>query len=234
MKDITVIIPTFNERDHISKSITIFFKNLHKLKLDPEVIIIDDSTDNTYEELRKVQSNYKNLKIIRRRNRTGVGSAIRRGIQVSTKKYIILHMADAPNDTKYFPAIIENLKHHDLVQTSRFFPGCRMVGYPFKKKVGNWLCNNFIKISFNEYSLKDFSSLFKGFNVSKIKKLNLSANEFDLGLEITLKSMRMKYKIIEVPVNWHQRKEGSSKLNLSKFAKNYFYRVIKIWLTYWP
>jgi len=84
-----------------------------------------------------------------------------------------------------------------------------------------------------EFKLKDFSSLFKGFNTDRIRKLNLSANEFDLGLEIALKSMRKKYRITEVPVDWEEREKGESKLKLSRYARHYFTRVIGTWLTYW-
>jgi dolichol-phosphate mannosyltransferase len=142
-------------------------------------------------------------------------------------------MADAPYDTKYFPVILKKLREgYDIVQTSRFFKSSKIVGYPFKKKVCNWLCNNFIKIAFCEFRLKDFSSLFKGFNKKRIELLNLTANEFDLGLEIVLKAMRNKYSIVEVPVDWKERELGESKLKLSKYAKHYFMRVMKIWLSY--
>ena len=103
---------------------------------------------------------------------------------------------------------------------------------PLKKRIASWLCNNFIKVAFLEFKLKDFSSLFKGFNKKRIKALNFESNEFDLGLELVLKAMRKKYKIAEVPVDWFEREQGESKLKLSKFAKHYLNRAKKIWLNY--
>ncbi len=233
MVDFTVIIPTFNESSHIEKTMHRTYENLNKLKLNPEILVIDDSNDNTHEILRKLLKKYKTLKIIHRKNKTGVGSAIRLGIEKAKHPYVIVHMADAPDDTKYFSGIINKFeKGYDVVQTSRFFPGCKMRGYPLKKRIGNWLCNNFVRVVFLRFDLKDFSSLFKGFNKKKIIKLNLESNEFDLGLEIVLKSIRKKYKITEVPVDWYERDAGESKLKLFKYAKYYFLRVIKIWLTY--
>jgi len=81
-----------------------------------------------------------------------------------------------------------------------------------------------------EFKIKDFSSLFKGFNKEKIEALNLEANEFDLSLEIILKAMKKKYKITEVPADWVERESGESKLKLSRYAPGYFKRVMKIWL----
>ena len=234
MKKLTIVIPVFNEEKGIEDSIHRMFSNLKKLNLNPEVLCVDDSIDKTYEILRRLEKTYNDLKVIHRTQRSGVGSAIRLGIEKAKGESIIVFMADAPEDVKYFPSIIKKLEEgHDLVQTSRFFKECKMVGYPFKKRIFNWLCNNSIKVAFFESKLKDFSSLFKAFNKKKINGLKLSADEFDLGLEIVLKSIRKNYSIVEVPVNWVEREKGESKLKLSRYAKYYFTRTLKIWLTYW-
>ncbi|MBR9699237.1 glycosyltransferase [Candidatus Woesearchaeota archaeon] len=226
----SIVIPTFNEEKHIKGTLERIYSNLKRHKLQAEIIIVDDSTDSTPKIIRSL--NLKDLTLIYRKKARGVGSAIREGISKAKEEYIIVLMADAPDDVKYLPSMLKRLEQgYDLVQTSRFFKGCKMEGYPAKKRVCNWLCNSFIRVSFLEFRLKDFSSLFKGFNRKKIQDLNLTANEFDLGLEIVLKAMKRRYKIIEVPVNWKERETGESKLKLSKYAKNYFYRVMKIWLS---
>lgn len=231
MENFTLVIPTFNEEEQIRNTIEGMYSNLKKLNLEPEVIIIDDSKDKTPDILTELKKEFTQMKVIHRTSSRGVGSAIRLGIQRATKENVIVFMGDAPDDTKYFPAILDKLsKGYDVVQTSRFFKGCKIVGYPKKKRIGNWLCNNFIKLVFFEFRLKDFSSLFKAFNRKKILELNLEANEFDLGLEIVLKSMKRKYKIIEVPVDWVEREEGKSKLKLSRYSKHYINRIFKVWL----
>ncbi len=231
MVEFTVVIPTLNEEEQIEKTVHGTFANLKKLKLNPEVIIVDDSEDKTYDILKKLMKQYKDLKVIHRDMKKGIGSATRLGIERAKGKYIIVFMGDAPEDTKYFPAMLEKLRQgYDIAQTSRFLKGCKMIRYPFKKRVCNWLCNNFIKIAFLEFKIKDFSSLFKSFRKDKIESLNLEANEFDLSLEIILKAMRKKYKVAEVPVDWVERESGKSKLKLSRYAPDYFKRVMKIWL----
>ncbi|GAF76793.1 unnamed protein product, partial [marine sediment metagenome] len=201
--------------------------------IDFEVLVVDDSTDQTYSILKKLMKKYKNLNVVHRTNEKGVGSATRLGIKKSKGKYIITFMADSKDDAKYFPIMLEKLqKGYDVVQTSRFFKGCKIIGYKKKKKICNWLCNTFIRILFLEFKLRDFSSLFKGFDKEKINTLNLNANEFDLGLEIVLKAMKKKMKIIEIPVDWIEREQGHSKLKLSRYAKHYFKRVMGIWWNY--
>jgi len=233
MAGFTVLMPTFNEAQHIERTLRQVFSNLKKLKLHPEVLVVDDSTDETPKILEKLSHKFSTLRYIHRKSGKGVGSAIREGIHEATSEFIIIYMADAPNDTKYFPSILKKLREgNDIVQTSRFIESSKMVGYPLKKRISNWICNRFINVIFWESELKDFSSLFKGFKKTKILELKLESNYFDLGLEIALKGIRKHYRIVEVPVNWFEREMGESKLKLSRYAKDYALRIFKIWFFY--
>ena len=70
---------------------------------------------------------YPTLRLIHRKGKSGVGSAIRLGIEKASHNHVIVFMADAPNDVKYFPSILEKLeKGYDIVQTSRFLKGCKI------------------------------------------------------------------------------------------------------------
>ena len=232
MVEFTVVIPTFNEEKHIAKTMRSILNNLFDLNLHPEVIVVDDSTDSTADILKGVQGQFPVLRVIHRKNATGVGSAIRLGIEKAKGKYIIVYMADAPDDIKYFPVILSKLRQgYDIVQTSRFFRQSRIEGYPFRKRVCNWACNTFINLAFLEFKLRDFSSLFKAFSRKRVLGLKLEATKFDLGLEIVLKAMKKNYRIVEVPVDWKEREAGESKLKLSRYAKDYFFRVVGIWLS---
>lgn len=235
MRELSVIIPTYNEKEIIEDSITRIFSNLLKYKINNvEVLIVDDSKDGTEKILEKISRSYKNLKIIHRQKSKGVGSAIREGIAQSSGKFGIVFMSDAPDDIKYIPSILEKLrKGYDFVHTSRFMKGSKIEGYPFIKTLANRLANYSVRVVFLRFDLKDFTSLFKGFKMDKVKELKLEANEFDIGLEIALKAIRRGYKIIEVPVNWKEREAGNSKLRLSKQAPQYAKRILKLFFTYW-
>ncbi len=234
-RELSIIIPTYNEKDIIEDSINRIFSNLGKYNLkDVEVVVVDDSKDGTEKILKNLSKKYNNLKIINRQKSKGVGSAIRDGIIKSSGKFGIIFMSDAPDDIKYIPSMLDKLKQgNDFVHTSRFMKGSRIEGYPFIKTLANRLANYSVRFAFLRFDLKDFTSLFKGFSIDKIKNLNLEANEFDIGLEIALKSIRKGYKIVEVPVNWKEREAGKSKLKLSKQAPQYAKRILKLFFTYW-
>ena len=233
--EFTFVIPTFNEQDVIIKTLEDLNNCLEENNVTAEIIIIDDSNDKTIEILEILKNKYKNLIIIHRDKGNGVGSAIRLGLNKSKGRYSIIYMADyTSEDLKRFPEMVQKFREgYDIVQTSRFMKGMTIKGYPLKKTIANRVCNYFVRIAFLRFDLKDYTSLYKAIRTDKINKLKLESDHFDLGTEIVLKAIRKKYKIIEVPVSWEERKGGESKLKLSKFALKYFKRVMKIWLTYY-
>ncbi len=235
MRELLIIIPTFNEKEIIKGSIIRIFSNFKKYNIkNVEVIVVDDSKDGTEKILEKISRQYKNLKVIHRQKSNGVGSAIREGIRNSSGKYGIIFMSDAPDDIKYVPSMLEKLrKGYDFVHTSRFMKGSKIEGYPFIKTLANRIANYSVRVAFLRFDLKDFTSLFKGFRIEKVNELKLEANEFDIGLEIALKAIRKGCKIVEVPVNWKEREAGKSKLKLSKQAPAYAKRILKLFFGYW-
>lgn len=232
--ELSLVIPTYNEKEHIRETILRMLENLGKAGIEAELVVVDDSRDGTELILNGLAKSHRSIKVIQRVNERGVGSAIREGIGSASGKYVIVFMADAPDDIKYVPSILEKLRAgYQLVHTSRFMKGSVIVGYPLMKTIGNRLVNFGVRVMFLRPGLKDFTSLFKGFDREAILKLGLEANEFDVGIEIALKSIRKGYKIVEVPVSWYERVAGSSKLKLSKQGPMFVKRILKIWFTYW-
>lgn len=233
--ELSIIIPTYNEKEIIRDSITRIFANLKKFNVkDFEIIVVDDSKDGTERELYELSKAYTHIKFVHRQNSRGVGSAIKDGISQASGEFGIIFMSDAPEDIKYVPAILKKLRAgYDFVHTSRFMKDSKIEGYPLIKTLANRLANYSVRAAFLRFDLKDFTSLFKGFKVNKIKELHLEANEFDIGLEMALKAIRKNYRITEVPVNWKEREAGKSKLRLSKQAPQYAKRILKLFFTYW-
>jgi dolichol-phosphate mannosyltransferase len=233
-RELSLVIPTYNEKDSIKDVMERIFSNLKRYRVEAEVLVVDDSKDGTDRILAGLARSNKNLKVIHRENKRGVGSAIRLGLEKASGKYAVVFMSDAPDDIKYIPPILEKLRQgYALVQTSRFMKGSEIIGYPFIKTVANRIANLFVRIAFLRFDLKDFTSLFKGVNRKLVGRLGLEADQFDVGLEISMKSIRKGYRITEVPVSWKEREVGKSKLSLRKQAPHFIKRVLKVWLFYW-
>ena len=95
--DLTIIIPVKNEENNI---LNIVDSINSKIKVDYEILFIDDfSTDNTKNVVKKFSSKKKFVKIFSNKKK-GLGSAISLGILKSTNKYLAIFMADMSDDPK--------------------------------------------------------------------------------------------------------------------------------------
>ena len=103
MKNVSIIIPAFNEEKTIKKLLNkILSIDLSNINFTKEIIIVDDgSTDKTAE----ICSGYKNIKLIKQNN-MGKGSAVQKGILHSSGDYILVQDADMEYDPFYYHKLL--------------------------------------------------------------------------------------------------------------------------------
>jgi len=108
-KDVTVIIPAYNE----SKSIKMTLEEVRNFDAlsDIDIIVIDDgSKDNTFEQA----STIAGVKVIRHPNNKGYGSAISTGTRHVTTKYVAWYDADAQHRPEDLYGIIREINNKNL------------------------------------------------------------------------------------------------------------------------
>ncbi len=80
---LSVIIPTYNERENVGPLLTRLSRVMEKVNMNSEVIIVDDdSLDRTWEVAREFDR-IPNLRVIRRLGRGGLSSAILEGLRAA-------------------------------------------------------------------------------------------------------------------------------------------------------
>jgi dolichol-phosphate mannosyltransferase len=231
--ELSVIIPTRNESESIVQVIRSTSGKLLSIARSSEIIVVYDSTDRTTHILYELAQTIRFLRVLHRTYATGVGSAIRLGLEKARGRYAIILMGDMPEDVKYILPMFQKLENgYQVVSASRFLPGCRFVGYPITKRVANLLCNLVMKTAFFRSDLRDFTTLLKGCDLEAIRELGLEANGFDLGAEMTMKAIRRGLRTAEIPADQFKRKAGLSKLSLSRQARLYAQRFVAVWLFY--
>ena len=95
---ISVIIPTYNEKNNVPKLITLIKKNLQNIKKKELIIVDDDSPDGTFEFCRKKFFKFKDIKIYRRIKEKGLAKSILYGIRKSKGEIVIVMDADLTHD----------------------------------------------------------------------------------------------------------------------------------------
>src|SRR3989338_8699269 len=111
IKEISVVIPTYNERENIENLIPNLEHVLKENGIIGEIIIIDDnSQDGTARIVEEFNKKYKNIKLVSREKKEGVGSARKVGFSLATKEIIISMEGDNTHNPQYVPLFIDKIE----------------------------------------------------------------------------------------------------------------------------
>ncbi len=206
MFKLSIVIPVYNER----KTILEILKRVEAVQLpnlEKEIIIIDDgSRDGSREILKRLEQKYK---ILYQANNQGKGAALRTSFQQAKGDFLIIQDADLEYSPQEYPQLLEPLIQNkaDIVYGSRnlkdnprfkksYYWGVRFI---------SWLTN----ILYGS-NLTDVYTCYKVFKTPILKNLDLESNGFEFEEEVTIKALKKKYRILEIPINYFPRsfKEG--------------------------
>ncbi len=124
LAQLSVIVPTFNERDNV----TTLFQRLETALAGVafEVIFVDDnSPDGTWDLVRSLARQDSRVRCIRRIGRRGLSGACIEGILASSAPYAAVIDADLQHDETQLPKMFALLQGNaaDLVVGSRYIAG---------------------------------------------------------------------------------------------------------------
>ncbi len=216
---ISIIIPTLNELSNIDKTIIRIKKLFSKIRINYEIIFVDDkSDDGTIEKILNYKKKNKKIKLIISKKRKGLGFALLQGVNISIGHYILFLDADNSVQNKYLEKLIINRNNNTLIIGSRYVRNSKIRGVSkikiFFSKTLNILISKIFNINAVDisHSLRLFPSKFK------IKTLNYKHPSFFW--EHSVKASRNNLKIIELPVNFDERKSGKTKNSFFKLFKS--------------
>ena len=199
-KEISLILPTFNEKNSIRKVID----NFSKLELFKEILVINNNAiEGTSEEINKTNA----IEIFEKKQ--GYGSAILRGFYESKGDLIVVCEPDDTFIEKDIYKLLAYSDSFDVVYGSRtmndmIWDGANMGWF---LRFGNWSVAKLLQILFNTCSLTDVGCtyrLVKRSSMLKIlKKSKVLSNFF--GPEMMLISILLNLKIIQIPINYRER-----------------------------
>ena len=148
MKDISIIIPTFNEKENIHRLI----KNIKKVVPKAHIVIVDDSIDNEIGKIVK-KNKYLRVNYYHRKNARGRGSAVLFGLRKNFskgKKCIFIEMdADFSHRPIELKKNIElfKKKNYDLLISSRYLKNSKIINWPISRKIFFKVIKHFSQIS---------------------------------------------------------------------------------------
>jgi len=209
MKQLSIIIPTYNERENIDTLCERIFSALKKEQIDGEVIIIDDnSPDGTAHSAEYLSAKYP-VRTFVRKGKRGLGSAIIDGISLATAPIVCIIDADLSHPPEAIPEMFKIINRGDaqLVIGSRKVSGGGTSEWIWYRKVIHWVARG---IGSFLTPIKDLTSGFFMLDKKIIEGVKLEPKSWKIGLEIMVKGKQIK--AIEYPIVFVEREAGKSKM----------------------
>ncbi len=225
MKNISVIIPAFNEEQSIVSTVESVRQVLYSLGAESEIIVVDDgSSDSTFELVSGTAA-----RVIRHSCNRGYGASLKTGIRVASNSIIAICDADGTYPIDRIPDLVEQLDHCDMAVGSRtgetvFIPKNRKLAKWFLRKLAGYITG---------IDIPDLNSGLRVFRKSlALQYFNLLPSGFSFTTTITVASLCDDLEVLYVPINYHQR-EGESKINPTHFP-NFIMLVLRLAVLFKP
>ena len=213
----SVIIPTYNEAGNISEMV----KRTKKLsKLYPmEIIVVDGgSKDKTPDLAEKAGA----TKVIRFPTKKGKGLDLWKAFQIAKGKYIIEIDADLQFDPEQIPLFVKAFQEGaEVVIASRD----NYKQSPLWRTIGNRFLS-FLTSFVLMYKIHDVLAGFKAAKREVMLSLDLKEKGFMYESEIVVKSIRMGYKLAQIPVRYKRRMRENSQVSLIKDGLRFVRSII--------
>jgi glycosyltransferase involved in cell wall biosynthesis len=196
---LSVIIPVFNEKDHVEA----ILERIKAINIDKSIIVIDDlSTDGTREIIRE----HKDIIVLLHDRNRGKGAAIRTGLNHVQGTITIIQDADLEYSPDDYHRLIEPI----LQKRARVVYGSRILGHG-RFLPHSYLANRFLTCLTNilyRAHITDMETCYKMIETDLLKDLGLISNRFEIEPEITCKILKKGEKIIELPIQYKGRRQG--------------------------
>jgi len=218
--ELTVIVPTYNERDNIPILLERIDKALSSHGIKYEVIVVDDnSPDGTADVAEKLSSKYP-VRVLRRPGKLGLSSAVLDGIKLAKSKVIAVMDADLQHPPEVLSELYTRIKNGcEIVIASRYVKGGSTKGWSLLRKLISKIAIVIAHILIpKSRAVKDIMSGYFMLRKDVISDVTLNPRGFKILLEIIAKA---KYSnVCEVPYTFDTRKYGKSKLGGKDFGPN--------------
>lgn len=222
-----VIIPTYNEIENISNIIDAVMDKPDGFN----VLVIDDaSPDGTQDAVRSKMQQYPGRVFMEtREGKLGLGTAYIHGFKWALKRgyeYVIEMDADFSHNPDDLTRLYHECKDRgaDMSIGSRYVSGVNVVNWPMGRVLMSYFASMYVRI-ITRMKLRDATAGFVCYRRNVLEALDLDKIQFKgyaFQIEMKFRAYRRKFKIVEVPIIFVNRRLGTSKMNSSIFGEAIF------------
>ena len=215
MRDLSIIIPAYNEAKRIGETLEVIAVFLDKRDLDDEVIVVDDgSTDETVSVVEGYRHLFRSLRVVQSPRNVGKGHAVRQGMLVATGRLRLFTDADNSTDIGEFdrlmaaaeqepiePAVVIGSVAMDNSNVTTRQPGIRSQLGSLANKIIQWLILP---------GIQDTQRGFKVFTGEASDAIfrRCTSDGWAFDVEALAIARALGYHILEVPITWEHREDS--------------------------
>jgi dolichol-phosphate mannosyltransferase len=217
MKEVSVVIPTFNEEENIQEFVEEIEDELEEH--DYEIVIVDDSEDSTAEIVRDMRDENGRIRIIERESESGIGSAYKEGFEASNGEKIVQMDADFSHRPDQIEKLVDSLDEHDVAVGSRYVQGGTRKD-PVWRRV-NPLIGSYIYRYGLGSPVADVTSGFKAYRREALDSLPDGLPDgFHFQAASLMALLEQEADIDEVPIDFQPRRAGDPKYSFRDLVDN--------------
>ena len=221
-----IIIPTYNEKENIENII----RAIRALDDDYHILIIDDgSPDGTAAIVKGLQQEFPTqLHLVERSGKLGLGTAYLTGFRWSLEHgydYIFEMDADFSHKPSDVPRLYAACKAGaDLAIGSRYCNGISVINWPIGRVIMSYYASAYVRTVLR-MKVFDTTAGFKCYSRKVLETIdldNIKMHGYGFQIEMKYNAYKLGFKIVEVPIIFEDRKEGTSKMSSGIFGEAFW------------
>jgi len=234
MSDKIIIIPTYNEKENIGKIV----RAIRELEIDFHILIVDDgSPDGTADIVKELQNMEfaESLHILERKEKQGLGTAYIAGFNwalnsIHRYNYIFEMDADFSHNPNDLHRLYEACRSGaDLAIGSRYCNGISVINWPISRVIMSYYASTYVRKVLG-MKIFDTTAGFKCYRREVLEAINfpnIRMRGYGFQIEMKYNAYKLGFKIVEVPIIFMDRTEGTSKMSSGIFGEA-FWGVLKM------
>jgi dolichol-phosphate mannosyltransferase len=212
---VLVVIPTYNEAASVQKVV----EAVRAAVPAAHVLVVDDSSpDGTGEIAESLARVDPQVHVLHRASKDGLGAAYIAGFRWGMDRAfdVLVEMdADGSHQADELPRLLGALSVADLVLGSRYVPGGEVVDWPLHRQLLSRGGNLYTRLVLG-VPLRDITGGFRAYRAAALRSLSLetvASAGYCFQVDLAWRAVRAGLRVIEVPITFVERTEGSSKMS---------------------
>lgn len=217
---IWIVVPTYNEAANLEVLVRAVGVELDKVADDGyRVLIVDDnSPDGTGAIADTLAQEQSWVEVLHRTGKDGLGRAYRAGFAhaLAAGAEILIQMdADFSHDPRYLPELLNAVSDADLVLGSRYVNGGGVRDWGLVRRAVSRGGGLYARMLLG-VRIRDLTGGFKCIRREVLEAIDLDtirADGYGFQIEVTYRTLRTGFKVVEVPIIFPDRQAGASKMS---------------------